>query len=223
MNEYKEDLQMKRKKRMFERKLFFAFTLVIMVCCFMVTSSWAARKVDLTSANAGNFIGQLNRNGAAMGPVFGLSQDEQFRLLRQTRDFKGVTHSRYEQTYKGIPVWGMQTIVGRDRSNNVSKLHGNLALGIPDDVVEIPNASSLNPQAALRQRQDLHKGKDSSAVWNFRNEKYGTYIYLDKKDNAHLCYVVSFFADTDRGNPAQPIFFIDVKSGKVLDSYDMLR
>jgi Zn-dependent metalloprotease/PKD repeat protein len=223
MKDYKEDLQMKRKRRKFERKIFFTLTLVIMVCCFMVTSSWAARKVDLTSANAGNFIGQLNRNGAAMGPVFGLSQGEQFKLLRQTKDFRGVTHSRYEQTYKGIPVWGMQTVVSRDRNSTVSKLHGALALGIPDDVVEIPNASMLKPQAALRERQELHKGKDSSAVWDFRNEKYGTYIYLDKKDRAHLCYVVSFFADTDRGNPSQPIFFIDVKSGKVLDSYDMLR
>jgi hypothetical protein len=75
----------------------FIITLVVVVCCLMVTSSWAARKVPITSANAKGFIGQLNQNGAAMGPVFGLSQDENFQLLRQSTDFNGVTHSHYQQ------------------------------------------------------------------------------------------------------------------------------
>jgi hypothetical protein len=35
--------------------------------------------------------------------------------------------------------------------------------------------------------------------------------------------VVSFFADTEKGNPSQFIHFIDVKKDKVIDSYDMLR
>ncbi|NIN33614.1 MAG: hemagglutinin, partial [Gammaproteobacteria bacterium] len=34
---------------------------------------------------------------------------------------------------------------------------------------------------------------------------------------------VSFFADTEKGNPSQFIYFIDVKKGKVIHSFDMLR
>jgi PKD repeat protein len=35
--------------------------------------------------------------------------------------------------------------------------------------------------------------------------------------------VVSFFADTESGNPSQFIHFVDVKNGKVVHSFDMLR
>jgi PKD repeat protein len=35
--------------------------------------------------------------------------------------------------------------------------------------------------------------------------------------------MVSFFADTDSGNPSQPIIFINAKNGKIIDSYDGLR
>jgi hypothetical protein len=41
----------------------------------MAPSSWAARKVDITSANAGGFIGRLNQNGADLGSALGLSPD----------------------------------------------------------------------------------------------------------------------------------------------------
>jgi len=71
--------------------------------------------------------------------------------------------------------------------------------------------------------EEQHKKIDKNAQWNFSNETYGTYIYVDEKEKAHLCYVVSFFADTEKGDPSQYIHFIDVKSGKVLRSFDMLR
>jgi PKD repeat protein len=71
--------------------------------------------------------------------------------------------------------------------------------------------------------QELHQAKDPAAMWNFRNEQYGTYVYFHKKsDKARLCYVVSFFADTDCGNPSRPVFFINAKNGKVIDSFDSL-
>jgi PKD repeat protein/Zn-dependent metalloprotease len=211
-----------KKKKWFRSKIFLAVTLAFVLCCFMATSSWAARKIDITAANAKGFIGKLNQNGAELGSALGLDSDDGFQLLRQITDANGETHYRYQQTYKGIPVLGMQTIVSKGSDKKVRKLTGNFVLGSPGDVGGIP--TSLDPEGALRQMQELHKAKDPSAVWNFRNETYGTYVYFHKKSQkARLCYVVSFFADTESGNPSQPIFFINAKNGKVLDSYDMLR
>jgi Zn-dependent metalloprotease len=208
-----------KEKKWFNSKIFFTITLVFAVCCFMATSSWAARKVEINMANSKSFTGQLNQNGAAMGPVFGLSPDEGFQLLRKRTDFNGETHYRYQQTFKGIPVWGMQTIISRGPGNKVKKLHGNLVQGIADDIAGIP--ASLDPSGALKKMKELHKEKDIAAAWNFTSEKSGTYIYFTK-GKAHLCYVVSFFADTECGNPSQPVFFIDVKSGKVIYSFNGL-
>jgi pseudolysin/vibriolysin len=202
------------------KRNFFIVSLVLVVCCFMVTGSWAAKKVAITNANSKGYIGQLN-HGAAMDKVFGLAAGEGFQLFRQGTDFNGVTHSRYQQIYKGIPVWGMQAIVSKGRSGKVKGLHGNFVKETPNDIGAIP--ASLEPLGALNRMKDDHKAKNIAANWNFSNEKYGTFIFIDAKGKAHLTYMVSFFADTDCGDPSQPISFIDVRSGNVIHSFDGLR
>ncbi|MCX6583492.1 MAG: hypothetical protein NT166_25235 [Candidatus Aminicenantes bacterium] len=61
--------------------------LVFVLCCFMATGVWAAQKVDLLSANSTGYIRKMNNQG---------------------------DHGRYQQTYKGIPVWGHEVFVSRD-------------------------------------------------------------------------------------------------------------
>ncbi len=216
---------MKKKKLVCHGKIFFIITLAFIACGFMATSSWAAKKIEFYSTNAKSFIGELNqkeiRESAAMGPIFGLSQDEEFILLRQRTDFNQVTHYRYQQVYNGIPVWGTQTIISRGPSNQVVRLHGTMALDISKDIKHIP--SSLDPKGALKKMKEKHKKQNIGAKWHFGNEKYGLYIYVDTKEKANLCYVVSFFADTEYGSPSQYIHFIEVTTGNVLHSFDTLK
>ncbi|MFC2141190.1 M4 family metallopeptidase, partial [Acidobacteriota bacterium] len=210
------------KKKLFNSKIIFTITVVFVVCCFMATSSWAARKFDITHANSKGFINQLNQTGADLGSALGLSPEDGFQLLRQRTDLNGETHFRYQQTFNGIPVWGMQTIVSKGPNNKVKKLNGNFVRDSRDDVGGIP--TSLDPRGALRQMQELHKEKDPGAIWNFSNEKAGTFVYFHKKSQkARLCYVVSFFADTECGNPSHYTHFIDARNNKVLESHDWLK
>jgi Zn-dependent metalloprotease len=214
-----------KKKWGFNSKVFSTITLVFVVCCFMATSSWAAKKVEFYQVNAKDYIKLLNKNkdkgGSAIAKTLGLTRDEEFKLLRKITDFNGVTHYRYQQSFNGVPVWGMHTNVGIGPADNVVRLNGTMVLDTPRDIGGIP--ASLDPLGALKQMEEQHRKKDKLAQWHFKNEKYGTYIYIDKKGKAHLCYVVSFFADSESGNPSQFIHFIDVKKGKVIDSFDMLR
>jgi vibriolysin len=203
-----------------KKSFIFSFTLVFVVCCLMTTNSWAAKKTDFYKSNAKDFIRSLNDNGN-MGKAFGLSKDENFVLISQRTDLNGETHYRYQQTLNGYPVWGIQTVVS-EKAGKVIKLHGVFIQGAPNDVGNIPK--KLDALGALKEMQENHKAQDLGATWNFRNETAGTYVYFHKKSKkARLCYVVSFFADTDCGNPSQPIFFIDAKNNKIIDSYDMLR
>jgi Zn-dependent metalloprotease len=206
---------MKKKKW-----LNFTITLIFVVCCLMTTSSWAANRVDFTSKNAKDYIKKLNEN-QGIGNAFGLTGDEGFTLLREIKDLNGVTHYRYQQTFKGYAVWGIQTVISKNRSGKVTRLHGSMVKGAPNDIGAIPG--SPNPLGALKKMQELHKEKDAGAVWNFRNEQYGTFVYFHKKSQkARLANVVSFFADTEFGNPSRPVFFIDAKNGKIIDSFDSL-
>jgi pseudolysin/vibriolysin len=201
-----------KNQEVFTMKRIFVITLVFVVCCFMVTSTWAAKKVSITKANSKGYIGQLNQ-GAAMGKAFGLSQDGGHRMLRQRTDFNGVTHSRYQQTFRGFPVWGIQTIVSKGRSGQVVRLNGNILQGIGRDVGSIPG--NLNAKA------ELARMKAGFAGPIFSSEEAGTFIYLHK-GSARLCNVVSFFNDDECGNPSRPVFFLDARSGQVIHSFDSL-
>jgi Zn-dependent metalloprotease len=188
-----------------------------------VTNSWAAKKVKFYRANTGDYIRMLNEKpGQGMANALGLTRDESLVLLRQRTDFNGVTHYRYQQAYQGIPVWGMQVIVSAGPDNRVVGLHGTMVKDIAGDITGIPPVSSLGPAAALRQMEETHKAKNKGAAWHFKNEQYGTYIYIDEKQKAHPCYVVSFFADRESGDPSRFIHFIDVETGGVLHRFDML-
>jgi Zn-dependent metalloprotease len=214
-----------RKKKTAYSSIFTTITVVFIVCCFMATSSWAAKKVEFYSTNAKKYIKELNKSGdlssASIGRILGLGQDEELNLLRKIKDSNKVTHYRYQQSFRGIPLWGMHTNVGISSSNKAIRLHGSVVLETGLDVKHIP--SSLDPQGALRNAKEDHKKKDKTATWNFRNEEYGTYIYFHKNNKAYLVYVISFFADNEKGSPSRPVQIIDAKTGKVLLSYDNLQ
>ncbi len=206
-------------------KKLFTITLVFVLCCFMATSAWATRKVELTSGTAQQFMSQLNQNkgfdSTSLASIFGLSADEKLDVLRSRTDFNRVTHYRYQQTYKGIPVWGMQTVIGMNPGNEAVRLHGTLVMDIPNEIGAIPG--NLDPGGALRKMKNNHMKSDKNAVWNFENEEYGTYIYIKKNGKAKLCYVVSFFADNENGNPSRMVYFVNAKNGNVIHSYDNLQ
>lgn len=213
------------KQKGFYNHMVFTVIMVLFGFCLLSPGLWPAKKVDFYSANAVDYIRLLNKNQGGdameMAHVFGLTRDEDFKLLSRERDFNGMTHYRYQQLYKGIPVWGIQTVVGRDSANRVVRLHGAVVKGIPGDVKLIP--ASVDALAVLRRNQELHKQRNIGAAWTFSHEQYGTYIYLHNNEKAHLCSVVSFFADTQCGNPSRPVHITDVNTGKVLHSFDSLN
>ena len=93
-------------RKNFNSKVLFT---IFVLCCFMATGLWATKKVDISQANANSYVVKLNQQGfesTSLGSVFGLTGDEGFTLLRQRTDFNRVTHKRYLQVYRGIPVWG---------------------------------------------------------------------------------------------------------------------
>ncbi len=216
-----------KKKKWSNSKTVLTIATFLVVGCLMATSAWAARRVEFNSANASGVVKQLNesnsRESTEIGSALGLTPGEEFTLLQRRTDFNEVTHYRYQQSFKEFPVWGMHTIVSIDPSNQVVGLHGTMILDISGDIKHIPSVSSLDPLDALKRMKKKHRKKDKDAKWTFSNEKYGTYIYIKKNGKASLCYVVSFFADTETGNPSEYIHFINVKKNKVLHSFDMLN
>ena len=75
--------------------------------------------------------------------AFALTDNDDFKLLRQSRDKLGETHYRYDQYYKGIQVFGAQYIL-HEKNGYIGAANGKLVHNLNIDVKPV-----LTEQAAL--------------------------------------------------------------------------
>ena len=183
----------------------------------------AAEKRELSAdrqilARAKQLTGQNSANHRA---IFGLSQREDLKEIRSNADKNGVTHTRYRQTLEGVPVWGEQIIISRDRSGGIVGLRGTLVTGLANELPQLQ--VSLTAANALNAMKDKVKNNYSQAKGvSFKNETSELVVYLDNKV-PKLSYSVSFFADAEAGGqPTRPYFIVDAISGAVLYQYEGL-
>ncbi len=129
----------------------------------------------------------------------------------------GTRHYRYQQTFRGIPVWGEHVVVS-ERKGEVLNLFGRQASDLAADLGSMK--ASLTSAKAL----SIAKAGERLAK-NVRTEREESrqMIHIDDKGTARLVYVVSFFADkVGGGEPRRPFVIVDAQSGNVLLRWDGL-
>ena len=152
--------------------------------------------------------------------ALGLDADTRLFLIdRKTSE--GVRNTRYQQTFRGIPVWGESIVVSEDTAGNVRTLFGqkvaNLASQIPAGRVR------LNANAALQIGKSAGLGTRLGFM-RTSNEKSNLMIYVDDAGRASKAYVVSYFADSiNEGMPTRPTVIVDANTGRVLKQFDNLQ
>jgi Zn-dependent metalloprotease len=190
----------------------------------------AAQRTDLQRLDAGKLNQQYRavsaRVGVAATPsarhaeLLGLDTSSDLRELRTVTDKDGTKHIRYQQTFRGIPVWGENVIVTEGKDGNVRGLFGRKIDGLAGELPAV--AAKLTPANALA----LGKGAGLGNRIGFmrtENEKTEQVIFVDDNDRAHLAYVVSFYADTNGGgSPTRPFVIIDAQNGRILKQWDGL-
>jgi vibriolysin len=111
-----------------------------------------------------------------------LEVDAEFAQLTHAKDRIGQYY-RYQQTFRGIPVFGKQILVSEDSKGNVRSLFGHRVSGLSKELpvrkVKISALQALNfaKRAGLGQRQPLMK---------IEGESVKQMIYLDQSNNAHM-------------------------------------
>ena len=186
----------------------------------------AADRVDLHGRN----IAQVNqqykaiaaRMGAAATPrdrhaeMLAMEPESQLTVLQAAQDRNGTRHVRYQQTFRGVPIFGEQVVVSEDASGNVRTLFGRM---VTDLAAELPATAPRLAQAqamAIAKRATL--GNRIAA-----NESNRRMIFVDDGGRAHMAYVVSFFADSaGGGSPTRPVVIVDANSGRVIKQWDAL-
>ena len=147
-----------------------------------------------------------------LGPESGL-------LRLRTYDTAGKSVTRYEQTYRGIPVWGEQIVVTRNTKGAVTALHGHAVYDLAADLDT--DRPTLDAAEVLTQMKDMSLA-DLPDTGIFRNERSDLVVFPDEV-RARLAYAVSYFVDTvDGGAPSRPHFIIDAHTGEILKHYEGL-
>ncbi|UHQ20412.1 M4 family metallopeptidase [Lysobacter sp. KIS68-7] len=192
--------------------------------------AFAAERVDLHRLDAGKLNQQYKAASARMGlassprdrhaEMLGMDASTGLKELRSSVDKDGTKHYRYQQTFRGIPVWGEHVVVTERKDGSVRDMFGRMVNGLAGELPAIApkitagNALALAKSAGLGNRVGFMRTE---------NEKAEQMIFVDDNGRAHLAYVVSFFADTAKGgSPTRPFVIVDANSGRVLKQWEGL-
>jgi Zn-dependent metalloprotease len=197
----------------------------------VATGAQAAGRVDLHKQDLNQLKQQYNLAVAAKGGAAAMAHarhaqfmgaDAESRLLMKAqRADHGVRNYRYDQTFRGIPVFGEGVVVSEDGAGNVRAMFGNLVTGLERDIAS--TTPKLSKAAALVAGKRAGLGNGVSGMLT-SNEKSNLVIYIDDAGRGHLAYHVDFFADSATGgNPTRPSVLVDANSGRVLKQWENLQ
>lgn len=180
---------------------------------FAADVQWLEKNPSLVSDLAKRGIGTTRNIPMALG----LQQDNTLIELQRNRGKNGIEHIRYQQTFKGVPVWGKQIVVHRNINGSIRSINGQLVQNISAHFTDA--RGRVSPQTAKNQVQATYKARgleiDEQAV--------SKVVFIDEHSNAHLAYEVRFFADAPAGgSPTRPTFIVDANTSEVLFDYEGL-
>ncbi len=206
-----------------------ALAVAVTLAC-LAPAAMAAGRQDLHTANLSQLQANYNSLMAAKGTptmahsrheqLIGADADTRLVLMRRNSDH-GVTNTRYQQTFRGIPVFGESIVVSEDSaSGKLRTLFGRQVTGLASEISTAPSRVFKGQALAIAKQAAL--GNQLGAMVT-RNEHSELMIYVDDAGHAHKAYVVNFFADTaTQGHPTRPFVIVDADSGKVLKKWEGL-
>ena len=200
-----------------------------LVLAIVAGSAGAATRTDLHRMPAGKVGQQYSAATATLGaaPVardrhaelVGVDSLSALKQVGFVQERDGSQHYRYQQTFRGIPVFG-ENIVVSEKAGAVRAMFGRrvegLAAEIPAGPTRLSNAGALDIGKRAAHGQKI-------AAMKTRNEKSELMIFIDDAGKAHRAFVVSYFAERDGGGDAsRPFVIVDADSGAVLKRWEGL-
>ena len=108
-------------------------------------------------------------NSERHAEALGFDSESTLRALESSTDSDGTRHYRYQQYFRGIPVWGEHVVVAEDSSGSLKSLFGRsvsgLAMEIPvrAPLVSAGSALAAAKLAAFGSRQSLMRTENESS------------------------------------------------------------
>ncbi len=193
-------------------------------------SAFAANRVDLHGLNLQQ-VNSLKTAGVAKvragvartsdrhAQMLGLDRESRLLELNRTRTRSGAQNFRYQQSFRGIPIFGEHVIIS-EKDGAVRLLYGNMITGLASELPATSPRLAKTQALAIAKRASLGSRLVSMQT---QNEKTRQMIYIDANGRANMSYLVSFFADKARGGtPTRPHVIVDANTGKILKQWEGL-
>lgn len=145
------------------------------------------------------------------GAVFGIKDAARELAVRSvTPDALGMTHVRYDQKHKGLPVFGRQLVVHLDRGA-VTAVNGEFTdvSAVATDAEIAPEGAADAAFALLAKRAPRRPATAPVLL-----------VYVDENDRGRLAWEVRIATSRPLGSWR---VFVDALDGRVLFSYDDLK
>ncbi len=193
-------------------------------------SAQAATQVDLHREDVRLINAQYRAASKTMGTpatprlkhaeMLGLDANSSLKELRVVRDSDGDVHYRYQQLYRGVPVYGKHVVVSESKGGALRNLYGRMIGDLGQDIHSV--SPKITPAQALSAAKKIAFG---NRVMSLRIERRNVQkvIYVDGKGRAKLSYVVEMYADSSKGgHPTRPYVIVDANSGRILKHWEGL-
>ena len=155
-----------------------------------------------------------------------LGVNEHVIELSQQQDKQGNLHSRYQQTYQGLPVWG-QHITVHERAGQVYRAKGKIARGLNQELesqissARISTLSGNSPyleQALKWLEQQSGQPASKTTLSNVTDSRE---IYLED-GQATVVHVISFLASFKDQEPHRPVVIVQESNLEILKAWNQL-
>jgi Zn-dependent metalloprotease len=189
----------------------------------------SARGIDLNSSSVNQ--GRTFSAGSQLHQKFGLSSGNTLIQKSERIDQAGKTHKRYQQYYKGVPIWG-DTLTVHSNPAGKLKASGFLIKGLERTNISdaVDNGPSITADQAITSVQA--QLKHSSADWVISAESIKAIIYIENQ-KVTLAYLIEYLAEpantqipfrsSNALKPSRPFFILDANTGKTLKKWEGLN
>lgn len=167
--------------------------------------------------------------------AFNLTENSDFQVMKTKSDKLGLTHSKIQQLYKGVPVYGAEMVIHYAADGKINTMNGefisNLNMDVmvalsPEEAVQLAirstKAEKFRWEIEAYEQSIKEIYNDETKTWKPKAELFiapvgGNFYGSDFK----LAYKVMI--PVERPYPANWVYFIDAKTGEVINKYDQLN
>lgn len=134
----------------------------------------------------------------------------ELKAERSQKYANGMTVTRHQQMYQGVPVWN-EAIVEHNDGKGKIHLTGAALRNLQNDLPSVKPIFSTSDA--------LMQAKTHAQIFDTENDQAKLYVKMGANNVAHLVYVVSFNA-TNTEEPRRPFYMMDATTGVVIDHWE---